>query len=94
MWGTILIVVFPLSHKKTMKTTLQQSSFDDLFMGQRVYVLINLVLIFDQRGKRLEDKQDITIVGLGQWFVLIRKHAVAVVKDTTVFPVFQQYCKV
>ncbi|KAG0555183.1 hypothetical protein KC19_12G150600 [Ceratodon purpureus] len=28
-----------------------------------------------------------------QWFVLIRKHAVAVVKDTTVFPVFKRYCK-
>lgn len=29
-----------------------------------------------------------------QWFVLIRKHAVEVVKDSTVFPVFQRYCKV
>ncbi|KAG0583955.1 hypothetical protein M758_3G173500 [Ceratodon purpureus] len=28
-----------------------------------------------------------------QWFVLIRKHAVEVVKDSTVFPVFQRYCK-
>jgi hypothetical protein len=29
-----------------------------------------------------------------QWFVLIRKHTVEVVKDSTVFPVFQRYCKV
>ncbi|KAL3690880.1 hypothetical protein R1sor_004531 [Riccia sorocarpa] len=28
-----------------------------------------------------------------QWFVLIRKHAEAVVNDTAIFPLFKQYCK-
>ena len=29
-----------------------------------------------------------------QWVVLTRKHAEVVVNDTTVFPMFQQHCKV
>jgi hypothetical protein len=33
-------------------------------------------------------------VWVGQWFVLIRKHAEKIVTDSLVFPVFQNHCKV
>lgn len=40
-------------------------------------------------------EQGLNAVGRAwQWFVLIRKHAAAVVEDSTVFPLFQRFCKV